>query len=146
MRKTIIGLTALTAISLFSAGLAQAQGTGKSDIGKREYMSNCVVCHGQGGKGDGSYSDLLKKPASDLTVLKKNNGGVFPFERVYAVIDGRDVVKGHGERDMPVWGKDYAAATGKAADYYVDVPYDTEMYVRGRILALIDYLNRLQVK
>jgi len=25
------------------------------------------------------------------------------------------------------------------------VPYDNEMYVRGRILALIDYLNRLQV-
>ena len=146
MRKAIIGLATLAAVSLVSAGLAQAQGSGKYDIGKREYMSNCVVCHGQGGKGDGSYSDLLKKPATDLTVLKKNNGGVFPFERVYAVIDGRDVVAGHGDREMPVWGRDYSAATAKAAEYYIDVPYDTEMYVRGRILALIDYLNRLQAK
>ncbi|MBI5897999.1 MAG: c-type cytochrome [Rhodocyclales bacterium] len=129
-----------------SVGLAQAQAAGKSDIGKREYMSNCVVCHGQGGKGDGSYADLLKRPASDLTVLKKNNGGVFPFERVYAQIDGREAVKGHGDRDMPVWGSDYSASKAKAAEYYVDVPYDTEMYVRARILALIDYLNRLQAK
>lgn len=146
MKKTIIGLATLAALTLLSAGLAQAQGTGKHDIGKREYMSNCVVCHGQGGKGDGAYSDLLKKPASNLTVLKKNNGGVFPFERVYAMIDGREVVKEHGEREMPVWGRDYSAATAKAAEYYVDVPYDTEMYVRARILALIDYLNRLQAK
>lgn len=143
MKRTII---AWAVVSLIATGLAQAQGTGRHDIGKREYMSNCVVCHGASGKGDGSYSDLLKKPASNLTLLKKSNGGVFPFERVYAVIDGRNVVKGHGERDMPVWGLDYSAATGKAAEYYVDVPYDTEMYVRSRILALIDYLDRLQVK
>lgn len=146
MRKIFIGLATLAAVSLVSAGLAQAQGTTKYDIGKREYMSKCVVCHGQNGTGDGSYSELLKKPASDLTVLKKNNGGVFPFERVYAVIDGRDMIKGHGDRDMPVWGRDYSTATAKAAEYFVDVPYDAEMYVRARILALIDYLNRLQAK
>lgn len=146
MKKTIIGLASLAAVGFLSAGLAQAQGVGKFDIGKREFTSNCVVCHGPGGKGNGSYQDLLKVPASDLTVLKKNNGGVFPFDRVYAVIDGREMVKGHGDREMPVWGRDYSEATAKAAEYYIDVPYDTEMYVRARILALIDYLNRLQAK
>jgi mono/diheme cytochrome c family protein len=146
MKKIFIGFAALATFAMVSAGTALAQGKGKYDIGKREYQSNCAVCHGQSGKGDGSYSDLLKKPASDLTVLKKNNGGVFPFDRVYAVIDGRETVKGHGEREMPIWGQDYADATVKAAEYYIDVPYDTEMYVRSRIMALIDYLNRLQAK
>lgn len=139
-----IGLAAALMIGM--TGIAQSQGKGKYDIGKREYESNCAVCHGYKGMGDGSYADLLKKPASNLAVLKKNNGGVFPFDRVYAVIDGREAVAGHGDRDMPVWGKDYSQQSVKAGEYYIDVPYDMEMYVRSRILALIDYLNRLQVK
>lgn len=146
MRKGTASIAVMIAAAFGAIGMAQAQGKVKYDIGKREYESKCVVCHGYGGKGDGSYAELLKKPASDLTVLKKNNGGVFPFDRVYAVIDGREAVKGHGDRDMPVWGKTYSTETVKAGEYYMDVPYDSEMYVRSRILALIDYLNRLQAK
>lgn len=146
MRNLIGKACVAAAIMIGMTGIAQAQMKGKYDIGKREYESNCAVCHGYKGMGDGSYADLLKKQAPSLAVLKKNNGGVFPFERVYAVIDGREVVKGHGDRDMPVWGKDYSEQSAKAGEYYIDVPYDMEMYVRSRILALIDYLNRLQVK
>jgi mono/diheme cytochrome c family protein len=146
MKRKAIALAVFAVLSLVATGAAQAQGKARFDTGKAEYESNCVVCHGAGGKGDGSYAELLKKPASDLTVLRKNNGGVFPVDQVYAVIDGRQLVKGHGDRDMPVWGRDYVAATGKAAEYYVDVPYDAEMFARSRILALIDYLNRLQAK
>lgn len=146
MRMAIAKACLGAAIIVGVTGIAQAQGKGKHDIGKREFEANCAVCHGYKGKGDGSYADLLKKPASDLTLLKKNNGGVFPFERVYASIDGRDMIKAHGDRDMPVWGRDYSAETAKAGEYYLDVPYDMEMYVRSRILALIDYLNRLQAK
>lgn len=141
--KSVV-VVAMTAMAAFS--MAQTKAPGKFDTGKREYDAKCVVCHGHSGKGDGSYGELLKRPASDLTTLKKLNGGVFPVERVYAVIDGREVVKGHGERDMPIWGNDYAKDTVKAAEYYADVPYDMEAFVRARILALIDYLNRLQVK
>ncbi len=36
--------------------------------------------------------------------------------------------------------------TCKAAEYYVDMSYDGEAYVRGRMLALIEYLNRMQAK
>lgn len=145
--KNLVGKMGVAAALLIGmTGIAQSQVKGKYDLGKREYESNCAVCHGYKGMGDGSYADLLKKPASNLAVLKKNNGGVFPFERVYAVIDGREAVAGHGDRDMPVWGKDYSQQTIKAGEYYMDVPYDMEMYVRSRILALIDYLNRLQVK
>lgn len=144
MKKAMTSVVVLAAISIGAIGLAQAQSKAKYDLGKKEYEARCVVCHGSAGKGDGSYSDLLKTPAADLTTLKKKNGGVFPVDRIYAVIDGREFVKGHGDRDMPVWGKEYSVETGRAAEYYVDVPYSMEAYVRSRILALIDYLNRLQ--
>ena len=43
---------------------------------------------------------------------------------------------------MPIWGRDYALAAG---EHFVDVPYDANAWVRARILALVDYINRLQV-
>jgi mono/diheme cytochrome c family protein len=130
----------LLAVALLVAGTAViAQGRG--DLGKREYDSNCASCHGLDGKGAGAYVDFLKRTPTDLTMLSKRNGGVFPISRVYEVIDGGGV--GHGSRDMPVWGQDYRV---KAAEHYVDVPYDSEVFVRTRILALTEYLSRLQAK
>jgi mono/diheme cytochrome c family protein len=114
----------------------------KVDIGKREYESNCIACHGKDLKG-GAYVDFLKVTPPDLSQLSRKNGGVFPFDRVYGSIDGRQDVKGHGSRDMPIWGKDYQV---KAAEYYVDMNYDPEAFIRTRIFALIDYLNRMQAK
>ncbi len=139
-------VVALTTAYLGASGMAQTQSGGKPDMGKREYESKCMVCHGPVGKGNGSYGELLKKPASDLTMLKRNNGGVFPFDWISAVIDGRQYVKEHGARDMPIWGREYSADKVAAGAYYVDVPYDQEMFVRVRILALVDYLDRLQTK
>lgn len=118
----------------------------KTDLGKIEYMNSCAFCHGQDGKGTGGINDLLKKSPTDLTTLSKKNNGVFPTARVSAMIDGREAVKAHGERDMPAWGGRYSSDSMKAAEYYMDVPYDAEMYARARILSLIDYLNRMQVK
>ncbi len=123
-----------------------AQADERSDPGKREYMDRCAVCHGQSGKGDGGMIDILRVAPTDLTTLSRQNGGVFPFDRVYSVIDGRQAVKGHGSRDMPVWGKAYGSETVRAGEHYGDMPYTMEMYVRARILSLIDYLNRIQQK
>ena len=123
-----------------------AQAAERYDSGKREYMDRCAVCHGQSGKGDGGMIDILKTAPADLTTLSRNNGGVFPFEHVYAVIDGRQAVKGHGSRDMPIWGRAYSTETTRAGEHYGDMPYTMEMYVRARILSLIDYLNRIQLK
>ena len=141
-------LTRLCAL-LIAAGclqVAEATEKGRPDLGKREYMERCAVCHGASGKGDGGAIDVLKTTPTDLTQLAKKNGGVFPFDRVYSVIDGRQPVKGHGTADMPIWGKAYSQETTKADEHYADMPYNMEMYVRSRILALIDYLNRLQAK
>jgi hypothetical protein len=54
--------------------------------------------------------------------------------------DGRQEVKGHGPRNIPIWGRDYQIKVGGD---YVALGYYPEAYARGRILALIDYLNRL---
>lgn len=123
-----------------------AQAAERYDSGKREHMDRCAVCHGESGKGDGGMIDILRTAPTDPTTLSRNNGGVFPFEHVYAVIDGRQAVKGHGSRDMPIWGKAYSAETVRAGEHYVDMPYNMEMYARARILSLIDYLNRIQAR
>jgi mono/diheme cytochrome c family protein len=121
-----------------------AAGQQKSDLGKREYDANCAVCHGPTGKGDGPYAPYFGMGATsvpDLTTLAKRSGGVFPFARVYEFIDGTQVVKAHGTREMPIWGADYKV---KGAEYYMDVPFDPQIFVRARILALTEYVYRLQ--
>lgn len=115
----------------------------KVDLGKKEFEANCVGCHGVKAKGDGHYKPYLNKSPSDLTVLARNNGGAFPFARIYESIEGTGDVSAHGTRDMPIWGTAYKI---KAGEYYGDVDYIPEYYVRSRILALIDYINRQQVK
>lgn len=113
----------------------------RTDLGKSEYDGNCAVCHGATGQGGGPYVELLKRSPPDLRTLAQRNGGVFPLARVYESIAGTGV--GHGSRDMPIWGQRYSV---KAAEYYVDVNYNQDVYVRARILALAEYLHRLQLK
>jgi mono/diheme cytochrome c family protein len=124
---------------MLGTGVVMAQQ--RVDMGKREYDGNCAACHGTDGKGSGPFVEFLKKSPTDLTTMARRNGGVFPIARAYEVIEGAGV--GHGTRDMPIWGQDYSI---KAAEYYMDVPYNPEVYVRSRILALAEYLHRLQAK
>lgn len=141
-------LTSFVAVCALVSGCAvlAADASAVKDYGKIEYRNSCALCHGVDGKAGLQVMDILKQTPTDLTTLSRINNGVFPFERVYMVIDGRQLIKSHGDRDMPVWGNRYSSDGVKAAEYYVDMPYNMEMYVRSRILALIDYLNRLQVK
>lgn len=113
----------------------------KPDQGRIEYTNNCLNCHGQSGDGNGPYASLLNKTPSNLTRLSKSNKGVFPFARVYEVIDGRQLVTGHGPRDMPIWGNTYRIESGERL---FETHYDPEIYARTRILALIEYISRLQ--
>jgi mono/diheme cytochrome c family protein len=113
------------------------------DAGKKAFEANCAVCHGIDARGNGPYTPSLKVLPPDLTALAKKNGGVYPVDRVTKVIDGRTETAAHGSRDMPIWGKRFAV---NAAERFFDVPYDQEAYIRGEILTLIEYLNRLQQK
>ncbi len=121
------------------AGSAQAQN--KSDLGRREFDAKCAVCHGLDARGTGPYAGQLKAAVPDLTTLAQRNGGVFPVSRTYETIEGAG--KGHGPRDMPVWGLDY---TTKATEMLPELPYNQAVYVRTRIMALLEHLNQLQVK
>jgi len=127
------------------AGVAGA--AGKGDFGKREYESNCMVCHGKLGNGDGPYAGMVSdnQGGADITTLSKKNGGVFPILKVTETIDGRHLVKAHGPRDMPIWGTDYLARAANRMTYS-EVPFDPEVYVQYRIFALAEYVSRLQVK
>lgn len=137
---TPIRITAALALWLALAGTA-ALAQQATDLGKREYDSNCASCHGSDGKGAGPFVEFLKRSPPDLTTLARRNGGVFPVARAYEVIEGAG--PGHGTRDMPIWGRDYRVQAG---EYYVDVPYDPAVYARTRMLALVDYLARMQSK
>lgn len=78
-----------------------------------------------------------------LTTLRKKNGGVFPFIRVYETIDGRVKVRAHGPREMPVWGNSFKAEALKRHGY------DTiaaARVVRDRIIAISNYIDQLQEK
>ena len=85
---------------------------------------------------------LTIKPA-DLTQLAKKNNEKFPFRDVFQIIDGRAVIKGHGEGPMPIWGDRYTAlspATG--VEPYRS--YTAEPFVRARILELTYYIQSIQ--
>jgi len=136
---------AVVHIGVMLIGLsATALAADKFDIGKTQYDSACAVCHGPSGKGDGPLKSQLVSRMPDLTVLARNNDGVFPFDRVYQIIDGRQEIKAHGPREMPVWGRGFNMQSSIFFENYP--PYDTESNARSRMLALTEYLYRLQAK
>jgi mono/diheme cytochrome c family protein len=143
MRRWCITAAVAAALAL-PPGLAAAQDGrgGKLDLGKREYMANCAVCHGPEGKGDGPFAEQITKPVSDLTDLRDANDRVFPFDRVYKIIKGEEPVAWHGTREMPIWGPTYRAEAQTMHPPFW--PYDPESYVHGRILALTAYVYDLQ--
>lgn len=141
--KTIRIAIAVLAAGVFgNSGNTYAQ---KGDFGKSEFNSSCAVCHGPLGKGDGPYVSLGYAIAADLTTLARRNSGVFPFQRVYEFIDGRQMVRAHGAKDMPVWGSRYTPTNREG--YFVGPDYyNPEAVVQVRILSLTEYIYRLQVK
>ena len=138
---------AMMAAVLSGIGVALSAGAvlgqPKMDLGKSEYDAKCAACHGLSGKGEGSFGEIMKIKTPDLTTIAKRNGGVFPVDRVKMTIDGRDTPRAHGTGDMPIWGSRYSReATPRNDDYR----YDAEAFVQVRVLALVDYLYRLQAR
>jgi mono/diheme cytochrome c family protein len=76
---------------------------GKVVSGGDEYRKFCAQCHGTNGKGDGPVASELKTPPGDLTLLSKNNNGIFPYKKVFESISGKNVIKSHGTREMPIY-------------------------------------------
>jgi mono/diheme cytochrome c family protein len=86
MRQT--GLLAALAL----AGVAMGCATVQEHQGRGVYDRHCVMCHGDGARGDGFFADRLLILPPDLTQLARENGGEFPATRVRLAItgEGRD--------------------------------------------------------
>ena len=138
-------MVASVTVGLSAVALAQ-----DLDAGKLEFQSSCATCHGTDGKGKGPLSGQLKVAPADLTVLAKKNNGVFPVNAVYETIYGIKRIVAHGPPDMPIWGYRYYARNtapgSKKPDHYIDFSSDPDTIARTRMLAVVDYLNRIQQK
>lgn len=142
--RTLTGAT--TILLLILAGLAAAQEKPNVTIkkvrapqtsaasGHDMYVSYCAACHGKDGKGKGPADPALKDPATDLTMLAKQNNGKFPSDHVSTVLTGA-AVTAHGSEDMPVWGSVFRSLSSG---------HDVE--VQQRISNLTKYLESLQRK
>lgn len=141
MRFSFMSIAGLAAMISVVPALALAA---EQSLGQREFQSRCAMCHGVAGKGDGWLSTYLTQRTPSLTQLRKNNKGVFPFESLTRVIDGRAFVKLHGPREMPAWGTIYSTELQREYESQFGLPYADERIVRARIRALVDYISQLQ--
>ena len=107
--------------------------------GEVEFQERCAICHGEDAKGNGPYTFALINKPPDLTKLLIENNGHFPFIETFMIIDGREMIKFHGTRLMPIWGDRYEQETWA----YVSPEYANTL-IRGRIFELIIYLYSIQ--
>ena len=142
--------SALAALAIGLAAPASAQGPNERPVvlqpmviepEAREFVNSCASCHGTDGKGAGFLTRLFRGvDPGDLTRLAANNGGRFPLERVFSVIDGRAEVAAHGDRKMPVWGERYMTTALMERG-----PSElNELRVRNRIFELVHYIQSIQ--
>ncbi|MCP5060766.1 MAG: c-type cytochrome [bacterium] len=105
--------------------------------GASDFAENCAACHGLDGRGGGPAAAAMIVPPADLTRIAARRDGTFPRLDVAYVIDGRFELKAHGSREMPVWGR----------RFLVGLPENEsgDAIVRGRIEALVEYLESIQV-
>jgi mono/diheme cytochrome c family protein len=135
------------AIVGFTSKAALAQGpemgaSGRLVSGASDFRQYCAQCHGLKGHGDGPVAPALKKKPADLTLLSKNNGGVFPEEQVYNYIDGTKVAEGHGTREMPIWGNIFRSRQGALIGS--GAPQLTDTQVKAKINRLVQYVKSIQ--
>ena len=101
--------------------------------GEELYVSYCQTCHGVEGV-QGAMAEMLTVEVPDLRYISARRNGSFPKEDLHKIIDGRNDVKGHGTRDMPIWG-----LTFKASEML-----KTEAEVKDRIAMVVNYLKSIQ--
>lgn len=76
----------------------------------------------------------------DLTTLKRRNNGAFPRQRLHRIIDGREDIVIHGDREMPVWGQLFKLD----AETDLSGAQGNDAAISRRIEALIDFIESIQ--
>jgi len=131
--RTVLVLGSCVATLLLVCGCSQHANSGR-DL----YVANCASCHGRYGEGDGPAVADSMRAMPDLRYLAKRNGGVFPAARVSAAIDGREVIKAHDDRMMPVWGNIFGEPN--------DANEHNEARATDKIKEMVEYLATIQLK
>lgn len=104
----------------------------KTTVGSELYKFYCSNCHGLDAKGR-APTTAMQVAGPDLTTLAARNRGVFPHDRVEAIIKhGVTDMPSHGPKNMPVWGAIFRGLE----------PNDTMVEIR--IANLITYLQSVQ--
>ncbi len=138
-------LAALAAPALAQPAPAAAPAAAPTMLerGRLEFESNCATCHGMGARGDGPMRPFLAREPADLTTIARRRGGSFPRSEIADLIDGRGMTEPgvHGTREMPIWGRVYREQSEAQTR---GTPFPAEWSVRGRTLALAEYLQSLQ--
>lgn len=128
----------------FAAAIALAAGAGAEDegdpmlakVGAESFRTYCAACHGMTAVGDGPAASALRTPPADLTRIAARREGRFPDAEIARFVDGRFDVAAHGSREMPIWGEKLGEPIAEGADH--------DEIVRGRLLALVEYLKTIQ--
>ena len=138
--KTVAALARLlgisVVISLSAVGSGRAQPAEILAEGAQDYEWYCTACHGGDGAGSGPMAPILVVPPADLTAIARNNGGKFPFWRIYHIVAGDVDVRGHETFQMPRFLKRFRGEEGKPGYLPAQV----------RVLLLTHYLEALQAK
>jgi hypothetical protein len=126
----------LLALALsINCGVARAEPSAEAD-----FRMSCSVCHGEDGRGAGAKTFGLSVEPPDLTTLQTRNNGVFPRERLRRIIDGREDIEIHTDREMPVWGQLFK----RDAEESLGGADGDEATVERRIESLIDFIASFQ--
>jgi len=135
MQATLISLSAAIGVAAL-VGCTQVS-MPEPDEGAAFFAANCTSCHGFSGQGDGPLAGGLTRRPTDITLLARKNGDIFPTAEALAYIYG-DPEQAHLARVMPQFG-------GAMADDLVPVEVDGIMTPTPRVLAaLLVYMESIQ--
>ena len=78
------------------AGKTNPLGTDTAGEGEKVFLSNCQMCHGPQGHGDGPASGSLDPKPKDLTILRESVGDDYFFWRISEGKPGTSMVAWKG--------------------------------------------------
>jgi len=130
--KLLIGLGVIV---LSATAVAAQTQTEEITRGRALYLDHCAVCHGRNGDGHGPMAPVLTTPPANLRLLSERYGNPLPTDQIASFIDGRADVRGHGPRDMPVWG---------GSVWQVEPGRGQSGQVTAAIASLVAYLQSIQ--
>ena len=132
----VVAFATISLGALTPTTIAEEERTRKAllDIGREEFQESCSARHGADASGRGELANKLVKPPKDLTMIAENNGGTFPFWRVFDIIAGDTKVEDHDTSQMPLFSERMRGQ--ESAGVFPPAPL--------RVLALTHYIESIQ--